>query len=451
MATFKISVFRHQQRMDGKYPVSIRVYWRRKYGYAGTEYYVTIHQIARNTQKGIFELKDTFIIGELTKRIELFEKEKIRLGTNIYKYSARQLARHFQDMIENRTEDDIDFLQFGFNYCETAKKKGKNTSRINTSLRALSDFCENHLPVRELTSKLLKKFEAHLRTERTISRKNQLGRTIKTTEKPLSDISIRGYMTDLRTLFNQILDTYNDRENGIITISHYPFESYKMPVAPVSRKRNIPPEDILKIAGATDAKLTVKRAIFARDTFLLSFIFIGMNYKDMYELKASDYQNGRLTYRRAKTRDRRTDGALISIHVEPEAEALIAKYRDPKGERLFDFYQRYASPGIFVSNANKGLKHIAKVCRIETALSTYYARHSWATIARNKCRVSKSDVDECLNHVDPNQKMADIYIEKDWSFIDEANRKVLDYVFGSDIRNNFVEQSRAKCDKSKKI
>jgi hypothetical protein len=68
---------------------------------------------------------------------------------------------------------------------------------------------------------------------------------------------------------------------------------------------------------------------------------------------------------------------------------------------------------------------------MEVALSTYYARHSWATIARNKCKISKSDIGECLNHADPDRKTADVYIEKDWSFIDEANRKVISYVFGT--------------------
>jgi hypothetical protein len=74
------------------------------------------------------------------------------------------------------------------------------------------------------------------------------------------------------------------------------------------------------------------------------------------------------------------------------------------------------------------LKNVAEALEIDVPLSIYYARHSWATIARNKCRISKSDVDECLNHVIPENRIADTYIEKDWSFIDDANRKVLDYV-----------------------
>jgi hypothetical protein len=63
MATFKITVFQHQVRADGKYPVSIRVYWKRQYGYIGTEYYVTIYQINQNKKKGLFKLKDSLIIN----------------------------------------------------------------------------------------------------------------------------------------------------------------------------------------------------------------------------------------------------------------------------------------------------------------------------------------------------------------------------------------------------
>jgi integrase len=62
----------------------------------------------------------------------------------------------------------------------------------------------------------------------------------------------------------------------------------------------------------------------------------------------------------------------------------------------------------FVSSVDKGLKIVASACGTNEKLSSYYARHSWATIVHNKCKISKSDVDECLNHVDKNSRMADI-------------------------------------------
>ena len=151
-----------------------------------------------------------------------------------------------------------------------------------------------------------------------------------------------------------------------------------------------------------------------------------MNFADMYE--ADKYENGRLSYERKKTKGRRQDRAFISIKVEPEAAEIIEKYRDKTGQRVFDFYHRYSTSHIFSSNVNKGLKKVAEACKIDEPLSTYYARHSWATIARNKCGVSKDDVDLALNHVDQGVKMADIYIEKDWSLIDIANRAVIDHL-----------------------
>ena len=86
----------------------------------------------------------------------------------------------------------------------------------------------------------------------------------------------------------------------------------------------------------------------------------------------------------------------------------IQKYRDQTGKRVFNFYQRYTNSHGFVSAINKGLKNVANTLEINIPLSTYYARHSWATIARNKCKISKSDIDEYLNHVTPENKLADM-------------------------------------------
>jgi integrase len=445
MATFKISVFKHQEREDGKFPVSIRVYWRRRYGYVGTEYYVTIHQIAQNRRKGTFELKDSSIIAELMRRIELFEKEKLRLGLKIHSYSAPELARHFENIVERKGDDDsIDFIKFGQDYVEKETKAGRNVSRIFTTLNALRDFAGDKLPVQDLTSKRLRSFEDFLRAERIIMRRDQFGREAKTKRKPLSNASIAGYMTDIRTIFNLMTDEYNDDEKGAIKIYHYPFKKYKLPEVPLPEKRNLPAETILKIMQVKDEELKLQRAIQARDVFALSFLLIGINMIDLYYLEAKEYHDGRITYNRTKTENRRRDSALISVRVEPEALPLIEKYRDPENGRLFRFYRQYSGHKNFLSNTNRGLKVLASTCGLDIELSTYYARHSWATIARNKCRISKSDIDECLNHVDPTTKMADVYIGKDWRLIDESNRKVIDCVFAGLFRDNIVKHLTSK-------
>lgn len=58
----------------------------------------------------------------------------------------------------------------------------------------------------------------------------------------------------------------------------------------------------------------------------------------------------------------------------------------------------------------------------------YIARHTWATIAINDVGIDKYTVHTALNHVDETMRVTDIYIKKDWSNIDNANRRVLDFM-----------------------
>lgn len=167
----------------------------------------------------------------------------------------------------------------------------------------------------------------------------------------------------------------------------------------------------------------VNRFNFAKDVFLLSFMLVGMNAVDLYT--ATDCKGGRITYQRAKTRNRRADNAEISIKLEPEVMALFEKYRDPSGQRVFKFYKLYSSMDTFCAALNKGLKKLGDIIGVDD-LEFYAARHSWATIANNDAGVDKYTVHEALNHVDETMRVTDIYIRKNWERIDKANRAVLD-------------------------
>jgi len=438
MSTFKVSIFEHQRRKDGKYPVSIRVYWRGTCAYIGTEYYVTDKQVTKKklskteNNRTIFLLKDIFIINELNKRIAKFEDLKSqKLGHRIELYTARELAKYFYDETKPGTDSTIDFVKFSLSHIEKLKAQGRTTSAasLKASINSLIDFCNGRdkIAITEITSKFLHKNEDYLRSARTIKRRNQFGRVVVTKHKGLSDISVIDYMRNIRLLFNAAMDEYNDEDKDEMKIIHYPFRKYKLKKLPDNNKRNLTIEQIRQIRDVADEKLIHERAIFARDIFMLSFYLVGANLVDLYESKR--YQAGRIDYNRKKTKGRRHDKAFISIKVEPEALPLLEKYADKSGLHVFDFRSRYTTSHIFSSNVNKGLKIVAKACGITEPLSTYYARHSWATIARNKCNVSKDDIDLALNHVDQGLKMADAYIKKDWSRVDQANRAVLNLFY----------------------
>ena len=154
---------------------------------------------------------------------------------------------------------------------------------------------------------------------------------------------------------------------------------------------------------------------------------MGINSVDLYN--ATELIGNRLIYNRTKTKDRRLDKAKMEVIIPDVVLPIIEKYQDPTGQRLFRFYKDYSNSRAFNKAINKGLKDIGEILHIED-LEYYAARHSWATIALNKCGVDKYTVHAALNHVDESMRVTDIYIERDFVNENKANQKVVKYVFG---------------------
>lgn len=189
----------------------------------------------------------------------------------------------------------------------------------------------------------------------------------------------------------------------------------------------------------------------ARDMFLLSFMTMGTNLADLFTAEAPT--DGVLVYERQKTRDQRPDRALININIHPLAQAIIDRNKGRNGKML-NLGERFASRKYCHASVNLGMKkikaylidnyrqehpamseaEIIKVMRLQD-FSFYSARHSWATIARNDLAIDKWTVHEGLNHVDNATKVTDVYIKRDFTRINEANFKVIEYVL-ADVSEN---------------
>ena len=144
----------------------------------------------------------------------------------------------------------------------------------------------------------------------------------------------------------------------------------------------------------------------------------------MYAVK--DCKGGVIRYNRQKTKDRRDDSAYIEVKIPAIVQPLMTKYKGVS--RVFDFYKRYVNYQGFNISLNKGLKIVGEAVGIE-GLQFYQARHTFATLSRNLMKFSKSDVDEALNHVGT-MDLADVYIAKDFSIINDNNEKLIKRVFG---------------------
>jgi integrase len=156
-----------------------------------------------------------------------------------------------------------------------------------------------------------------------------------------------------------------------------------------------------------------------RDIFLLSLLLLGINITDLHALRPCDYADGRIRYRRAKT------GRAYDIKVEPEAAALIEQYRGQ--QHLLSFADRYRSARDYTQHINAGLKRLLPDPPF-TSLSTYWARHTWATLAFNELSASTDDIAAALGH-QHGSRITAIYINPDSRKVDALNRRMLDLIF----------------------
>jgi integrase len=125
-------------------------------------------------------------------------------------------------------------------------------------------------------------------------------------------------------------------------------------------------------------------------------------------------------------RDRRADGAYIEVNIPSQAKELMKKYADK--ERMFRFHRQYADESGFNKALNIGLRTVAKDIGVDS-LQFYQARHTWASIARNDCGIDAYTVDKALNHISKDLQLLDVYVKRDFSAINKANKKVIDFVF----------------------
>lgn len=238
----------------------------------------------------------------------------------------------------------------------------------------------------------------------------------------LAPNSVAIHLRHLRAVYNNAIDS------DIIDIKHYPFRRFKIRQQPTA-KRSLTIEELRTLR---DYPVEPHQEI-CRDTFLLIFYLLGINLTDLLHLKKVD--NGRITYTRAKTHK------LYSIAVPPEAMAIINKYR---GEGyLLCWLDRYANHKDAMRTINRNLQNIGQLSWVENrakelrhrkrnrkqrtplfpSLTTYWARHTWATIAAD-LDIPDETISMALGHAGTN-RVTDIYINRNQRKVDEANRRII--------------------------
>lgn len=218
------------------------------------------------------------------------------------------------------------------------------------------------------------------------------------------------HFRNIRAAFNRAID------DELITC--YPFRRFKLK-AEKTAKRALSVAQLRKIINAP---LPVRRRVY-RDIWVLIFCLRGINFIDLCNIKEID-ANGYVNYVRAKTH------RLYSVKVEPEAAALIERLKGKK--QLLMMLDRHADYRSYYQQLERGLRAVRQsLNEIEDGvviqkLTSYYARHSWATVAA-ELDIPKETIAAGLGH--GGNSVTDIYIDFNMKKVDAANRQILDYVF----------------------
>lgn len=389
MAKVSSTIRTSQVKRDGKCNIKIRIFHNGSTRYISTKFNVPLNQFSLSDGR---VRKSHPLSGYLNKELKLLEgqyEEKILGIKNIESLSIAQVLSMLR---EKRQKAELFELMDDYINWLKSQNRIKTAKTFETTKHALEEYTgRTQILMIEVDENFLSGY---------VDFELMRGNSINT-----AGLNLR----NLRSIFNTAI------KRKVISADLYPFRSFKIPKQD-TRKRSISAGEIGKIFKA---KLTDPYQIQARDTFMLLFFLIGINMKDLYYLKPEDIVDNRIIYKRAKT------GKEYSILIQPEAMKIINKYRDPEGEWLLVFHNKYRDHEVFTKQINNFLNEFVPGLKVKMKVTTYVTRHSWATIAYNN-GISKDVVQKALGH--GTETVTDVYIDFDLKPVDEANRKVIDLI-----------------------
>ena len=403
MATsVKLILDDRRPKEDGTFPIVIRLTHNRISRFIHTGYSVLPNGWDDSSKsiisKGI-PIKELKIINSRIRQKELAAADTI-LDLEKFGELDKLSVSEIKDKILNKNAK-ISFRVFTEKIIKelTIAKKFGNASVYKQAI----DFIERYTNGKDytfdqITYQLIKHLEAQ-----HLSKGNSLN-------------SLSFYFRTIRAVFNRAI------KEGIVKRDSYPFINYSIKQTKTA-KRAIHKSDIDKIR---DINLEPNTSLWhARNYFMFSFYNIGMNFIDIAYLKMSNIIDGRFHYVRAKT------GKFYSVKISEPANKILLFYTNGKmpNDYVFNIIKGKTQEEQLLTFKNvrrsytKWLKKLANLCEIESNLTSYVARHSWATIAKD-LNVPISVISEGLGHEDI--KTTQIYLDSfDEAVIDKANLLII--------------------------
>ena len=394
-----------RQTKNGKVPINLRVMHKRKTRWLSlgitikVEHWDDENNCIKTSTKALMaaQLKIDKRIEELQRKIYRLEVLGMEVNLdNLFETNGRKVRCSIGDAIMqniNRLES------FG---------KYASASKYRSLMSSLDRFKSLDIRLDEIDVSFLRDFEIYLR-------------------------KIGNVNNSIATKFAIFKATYNRAltEGLFVLRTTSPFVQYKVgSLWTRTRKRAITKSDVraLMALNIPSSDQNDYRS-FARDIFLFSYFTAGINFTDIASLRYKDFYDGRISYSRNKTQK------LLTFRLTPMALEIILKYMKigaSPDDYIFPILNReihitslqiYNRMHKVLGKVNRELKKLGEQIGLQIPLTTYVARHTYATVLKRE-GVNVALISESLGH--SNIQTTQIYLDSfENSQIDEAMKHLL--------------------------
>lgn len=405
MSSSKVVLFTSKTLKNNEHPIMLRVIKDRKPKYLS---------IGASCSKAMWDEKENLPKGKhplYEELMVLIDKKKLQASRLLLSLKTEDKDFSSEEVM-NKILTRNNHKKTVFTYFDEVVLRLEKANRIGYSnifqstKKSLEKFRgEKDFSFSDINLSFLTKYEEHL------------------TGREVTPNGIFVYMRTFKTLVN-----YAKRDNVVRTdfdpFKEFSFTKYRRIK---TKKRAISREQFQAIA---DLKFEPESSLFhSQNYFLFSFYNRGINFIDMAFLKWENIKNDRLDYVRKKTKEHFTIGML-----EPAIKILEyykKNYYESEDDYIFPILNKRHVTARTIDNridkvikmVNKDLKTIAKDAKINEKLTTYVARHSYATIMK-RSGISTSIISEAMGH--ESEKTTQIYLDSFENYIlDEASKVIL--------------------------
>jgi integrase/recombinase XerD len=366
-------------KKDGTYPVIIRIsHYNRSTSFTTG---VSVPEKDWDFDKKV--IRKTYVGTTSVTRLNNFLNKQRVKAMDIVNHLKEEDKLRFMSITQLKEQlTQSDKVHSFFNFAEkliTVMKKEErfgNAKAYQTTLNSVKDFTGNKdLYFEELNYDFLMKYQTDFlsREKKTGKKEGHINPKNKITRKnSLNGLSV--YMRTIRAIFNQAI------KSGIVDKNLYPFDKYIIRNEP-TKKRALKMEDIRKIL---QMDISSEDNLFhTRNYFVASYLMCGMSFIDMVFLTVGELKGGRVSYRRKKT------SKLYDFIISEQLQQILDYYTKGKNKTDYVFpiikacelEKQYKDMADARKKYNIRLKLLAEKCDIESHLTSYVSRHSFATQA----------------------------------------------------------------------